>query len=152
MHLRAMVERELTKFSLLSRYLLLLLVAHAITMEHIGEHILVPQALFTGVKWFSSMQRRTSSWHFFLNLSPCEHLGSSAELTKVARQTPVVKWSAFNSSPFGEQAFGSSAVLGTFFTTSTSPPTKRTSGQWHIIIRKKWRKRVKLDEEKSQEE
>ena len=45
-----MVERELTKFSLLSRYLLLLLVAHAVTMEHIGEHIPVPQALFTGVK------------------------------------------------------------------------------------------------------
>ena len=45
-----MVERELTKFSLLSRYLLLLLVAHAITMEHIGEHILAPQALFTVVK------------------------------------------------------------------------------------------------------
>ena len=47
---RNMVERVLTKFSLLSRYLLLLLVAHAVTMEHIGEHILVPQALFTGVK------------------------------------------------------------------------------------------------------
>ena len=89
---------------------------------------------------------------FYLKLPPCEHLGSSAELTKVARQTPVVKWSALNSSPFGEQAFGSAAVLGTFFTTSTSPPTKGTSGQWHIIIRKKWRKWVKLDEEKSQEE
>ena len=89
---------------------------------------------------------------FPLKLSPCEHLGSSAELTKVAGQTPVVKWSALNWNPFGEQAFGSAAVLGTFFTTSTSPPTKGTSGQWHIIIRKKWRKRVKLDEEKSQEE
>ena len=45
-----MFERVLTKFFLLSRYLLLLLVAHAITMEHIGGHILVPQLLFTGVK------------------------------------------------------------------------------------------------------
>ena len=61
---------------------------------------------------------------FYSKLPPCEHLGSSAELTNVARQTPVVKWSALNSNPFGEQAFGSAAVLGTFFTTSTCPPTK----------------------------
>ena len=86
-----------------------------------------------------------SRLHVNISVHPLDSL-------KWPRQTPVVKWSALNSNPFGEQAFGSSAVLGTFFTTSTSPPTKGTSGQWHIIIRKKWRKRVKLDEEKSQEE
>lgn len=40
----------LTQTHIANRYLLLLLVAHAITMEHIGEHITVPQVLFTGVK------------------------------------------------------------------------------------------------------
>ena len=118
---------------------------------HRRTHPSPPSSLHRG-EMIQLHAEKNFKWALFLNLSPCEHLGSSTELTKVAGQTPVVKWSALNSSPFGEQAFGSSAVLGTFFTTSTSPPTKGTSGQWHIIIRKKWRKWVKLDEEKSQEE